>query len=198
MKNLRHEITNYFESNTKKTIEDRGITEEEARAKAIQYPGHLIRYTFGGFVVTFHLLIFISFIPRLIWRFLFTFRWILELIISIVILRVLHSFIPRLCSQMLYSHNQTRSHRTKNAQSTDDNRIQSTNTNDIHDSSNHTVCTNIGQWKEDVINVLQYIILVASKRFSKWHECINNIYCVFRLFYWCFFFNFSFNIVDFI
>ena len=66
MEKLRESIEKYCREEQNKLINDKGINTYEARSKAIQYPGYLIRFTIGGFVITFHLIISIAIIPRLI------------------------------------------------------------------------------------------------------------------------------------
>jgi Ca2+/H+ antiporter len=151
MKKYRKDITEYREKGLKSMIKERGISRNHARSKAIQYPGYVIRYTLGGFVITFHLLIFVTFIPRLIWRHFYAFGWILEFLLPILISYALQSLTAKLSSRLVDTHNQTDP--------------ESVNIAERQTTQNTPV--NRSQWKDDLKNnlknILQYFILVASK-----------------------------------
>lgn len=100
LKHFRKDVQKYHKLGKNKVLEDMGITEEEATSKAIEYPGYLIRYTLGGFIITFHLLIFVTFIPRLLYHFSFTFKWILQLLLPIFMLFALKSSTAKFCAKI--------------------------------------------------------------------------------------------------
>ncbi len=151
MKKYRKDINEYREKGLKSMIEDRGISKNHARSKAIQYPGYVIRYTLGGFVITFHLLIFVAFIPRLIWRHFYAFGWILEFLVPILISYALQSLIAKLSSRLVDTRNQT-----------DPDSVEIAGWQPIQNT-----LAPPSQWKDNIKNnlknILQYFILVASK-----------------------------------
>jgi hypothetical protein len=151
MKKYRKDITEYREKGLKSMIQERGISRNHARSKAIQYPGYVIRYTLGGFVITFHLLIFVAFIPRLLWRHFYAFGWILEFLLPILISYALQSLTAKLSSRLIDTRNQTD--------------LESVNIAERQTNQNTPV--HRSQWKDDLKNnlknILQYFILVASK-----------------------------------
>jgi hypothetical protein len=136
MKNFREHVVNYRALDEKILRDNKGISFEEVPSKSIQYPGYLLRYTIGGFVITFHLLIFVTVIPRLFFRYPYAFKWILEFISPLLIFYVLQWLIARDISGFMNIDT------PGNAEST---RIDRS------------------QWKKYLKNILQYFILVASK-----------------------------------
>ena len=153
MEKYREHIRDNRRKGLKMMIEERGISKQHARSKAIQYPGYLIRYTLGGFVITFHLLIFIASMPRLLWHHYYAFGWIFEMILPILISYALQSLFAKLSSRLIDNRDQASSEVGNNAQSQP---VQNTPANQ-------------SQWKEklknNLKNILQYFILVASKTF---------------------------------
>jgi len=140
MKNFQEDLKHLYEKSWKVLLKDTEMKKEEARSRAIQYPSYLIRYTIGGFVITFHLLIFVFFILRLIWLYHYAFKWVLEFIFPILILPVLQSLISRWSTRLIITHNQ---------------RSESTPNTRVHHS----------QFRNNLENALQYFMLVASKIF---------------------------------
>jgi hypothetical protein len=140
MKNFKKGLEDLCAKSWKLLLKDTGITKEEARSRAIRYPSYLIRYTIGGFVITFHLLIFVFFILRLIWLYLYAIKWVLEFILPILILLALQSLISRWSTRLIITDNQTR---------------PSTRDTPVHHS----------HFRHNLENVLQYFMLVASKTF---------------------------------
>jgi hypothetical protein len=148
MKNLRkHIIKCDEEDSTILAQKDARIKKEQTGFKAIQYPGYLIRYTMGGFVITFHILIFVSFIPRLIWIYSYAFKWILEFLLPILILYTLQLLVARWSAQL----------------------IDSGNTSVRHSQQRTNLKNNL---KNNIKHILQYFILVASKTYL-----LSNIIC---------------------
>lgn len=154
MKNYREDIRRDCDNkNQKQLLADTGLDEEEVSSRAIQYPGYLIRYTIGGFVITFHLLILIAFIFRLILCHYSALAWILEFVLPILILYALQSLITRYISSRLIANNNGINQRTPH---------QGTPHQDTHpqDTSDHRFT-----FRQNLKNILQYFVLVASKTF---------------------------------
>lgn len=141
MKNFRKQLKKYRGKNRKLLIEETGIKIREARSKAIQYPGYVIRYTVGGFVITFHILLFITLIPRQIYFHFYSLKWILGSILPIILLYIMQSAIAELTTKLIDSRHET---------DADVNNAQTKKSD-----------------KDKIIlgikNILQYFILVASK-----------------------------------
>ncbi|CAF1333265.1 unnamed protein product [Adineta ricciae] len=77
------------------------VKENETISRATQYPGYLIRYTVGGFVITFHLVIFVAVLPRLFWFHSSSFKWILQLILPILILHALQKLMAKSSTRLI-------------------------------------------------------------------------------------------------
>jgi len=150
MKNFKEKIKQNCEKDPKLLLKEREIDEKEALSRAIQYPGYLIRYTVGGFVITFHLLIFVFFICRQSLRYYYAFKWISEVILPILILYALQSLIAKGISKLLTVARNQRNSEVSNTEETSPTRDSSTR------------CSQFGR---DLKNILQYFILVASKSF---------------------------------
>ncbi|CAF0753896.1 unnamed protein product [Adineta ricciae] len=88
----KEEIVNKIEENVK---------ENETISRATQYPGYLIRYTVGGFVITFHLMIFVAVLPRLFWFHSSSFKWVLQLILPILILYALQKLMAKSSTRLI-------------------------------------------------------------------------------------------------
>jgi len=153
MKNFRKEVKKYRAGDQKRLIDDKGLTIEQVRSKAIQYPGYLLRYTIGGFVITFHLLIFIGVIPRFIFRYSYAFKWILEFLSPLLIFYALQWHMTRMVSGLININRPTNGKSTK---------IRDT-------SSSQNIRTRIErfEWKNtlknNLKNISRYFILVSSK-----------------------------------
>ena len=139
MKNFRKHIKKYRAKDPTilKEIQAK-IDKEQTRSRAICYPGYLIRYTVGGFVITFHILIFFASIHRLIWLHSYAFKWIFEFLVPILILFALQSLVAQWSSRLMDTRNTSiRRPQWKN--------------NFINDLKNN------------MKTILQYFILVASE-----------------------------------
>jgi hypothetical protein len=138
MKNFRQQVKKYRAGDETTFIKEKQISIEQVRSKSIQYPGYLLRYTIGGFVITFHLLIFIAVIPRFIFRYSYAFKWILESISPLLIFYALQWHMARQISSFIGINSPT-----------NDKRIDRS------------------QWKNklknNLKNILRYFILVSSK-----------------------------------
>jgi len=169
MANLRKHIKEYRIKGRQMLEPEKGIKVKEAPFKAIGYPGYLIRYTMGGFVITFHLLIFVAFILRLIWYYYYIFKWILEFILSILILYVLQLLIVQLISKLIITDNQRGQQVANNTEASParDTPAEVTNimeTSPTRDTPVHC-CSCWSQCRPILKNILQYFMLVASKTF---------------------------------
>lgn len=154
LKKYREDFKTKYGDDQKKNFEDAGVNEKTIHSKAIQYPGYLIRYTLGGFVITFHLLIFIGFILRLGWRYLYTLGWILKYLLPIVILYILQSLVAELSALLVG----TRYH------------LDPEILNMAESSSTPDTRVHRPQWRDYLRDILQYFILVASKTLSHEHD----------------------------
>jgi len=153
MKNFREHIKRYRDKDPIIIAQiEAKIDKEKTRSRAIQYPGYLIRYTIGGFLITFHLLIFITLIPRIIWRHSYGFKYVLEFILPILILYALQSLIARWSSTLIDIQNQ------RPPQVTNNNASELTPVR--HSPWKANFKNNL---KNNFRNILQYFILVASK-----------------------------------
>ena len=148
IKNFRRHFKKYRDKDPTivKQIEAR-IEKGKTRSRAIRYPGYLIRYTVGGFVITFHILISFAFIPRLLWIQLSAFKWILEFLVPILILLALQSLVVQWSSGLMDVEN-----------TGDGTSAQNTS---IRPSlrRNHL----IKYLKNNMKHILQYFILLASE-----------------------------------
>jgi hypothetical protein len=152
MKNFRKEVKKYRTGNEKRLIDDKGISIEQVRSKAIQYPGYLLRYTIGGFVITFHLLIFIAVILRLIFRYYYAFQWILEFILPLLIFYALQWHMARYISGFININSPTNGTSTK---------IRGTlSTQNTRTQWKNNLKYNL---KNNLKHILRYFILVSSK-----------------------------------
>jgi hypothetical protein len=147
MKNFRKEVKKCRddEDYRNRLIPAKGISPEKIRSKAIQYPGYLLRYTIGGFAITFHLLIFVAVIPRFIFHYYYAFKWILEFISPLLVFYALQWHITRYISGLIDVPTNGENTNIRNTSSTQNTNIQNTlstrNTN-IQDASS-TRNTNI-------------------------------------------------------
>ncbi|UJR12020.1 hypothetical protein I4U23_016198 [Adineta vaga] len=102
MKIYREDIKNYHKEDDEISKEmAKKVKEKQMRSRSTQYPGYLIRYTIGGFVITFHLIILITILLHMIWLFSHSFKWILELIVPILILYLLQSLMAKSSSRFI-------------------------------------------------------------------------------------------------
>ena len=148
IKNFRKHFIKYREKDPTivKQIEAK-INKEQTRSRAIRYPGYLIRYTVGGFVITFHILISFAFIPRLLWIHPHAFKWILEILVPILILLALQSLVVQWSSRLMDIRDPGEG---SSAQNTSIRRSQGKN-------------NLINYLKNNMKNILQYFILIASE-----------------------------------
>ena len=103
--NLRQHIEYYSGDQQWLLVAFRDVIIEEARAKATKYPGYLIRFTVGGYVITFHLLLFVVIIPRLIWYHSYVLRYIPNFLVFMVLLYVLQYVIVQIISKLMRNRN---------------------------------------------------------------------------------------------
>ncbi len=134
MKNFREGVKEWRAGDQTTLIKQKRISIQGVGSKAIQYPGYLLRYTIGGFVITFHLLIFIAVIPRFLFRYYYAFKSILEFISPLLIFYALQWHLTRYISGFIDVNNPTNGN----------NAIRS-------------------HWKNILKNILLYFILVSSK-----------------------------------
>jgi hypothetical protein len=149
MKNFRQEVKKYRAGDETTFIKEKQISIAQVRSKSIQYPGYLLRYTIGGFFITFHLLIFIAVIPRLIVRYSYAFKWILEIISPLLIFYALQWHMARQISSFIGINSPTND--------------RSTNIRDTSSTQNTRTRIDRSQWKNNLKNILRYFILVSSK-----------------------------------
>jgi hypothetical protein len=91
MTNLREHMKEYPPEHQEVPPDGSGIKGEQAGSRSVQYYGYLIGYTTGGFIISFHLLICVSPMPRLIWHYYYAFRETFKFVSNILILYALQS-----------------------------------------------------------------------------------------------------------
>ena len=160
MVNLRRHIEYYSFDQRASLVEERDVNKDEAPAKATKYPGYLIRYTVGGYVITFHLLLFVVIIPRLITNHSHVLRYIPDFLIFILILYVLQLLIAQIISKIIRNRKQGQRSPSQNT---------SANSSAINTETpdNQSICTKCrkhwSRFRDNFKNILQYFMLVASK-----------------------------------
>ena len=150
-KNLQKNIIEFRADGRHTFVPKKNIKIEEAPFQAILYPGYLIRYTIGGFVITFHILIFVAVIFRLIWNYFHAFKWVLDFILPMLILYALQSLITQGIGKLIANHNK------RNGPATT--RPEASRKRNIH----VRCCQCWFPCKSFLKNALQYFMLVASK-----------------------------------
>jgi hypothetical protein len=151
MANLRQHIEYYSGYRPIVLAATKDLNVEEARAKATKYPGYLIRFTVGGYVITFHILLFVAIIPRLIWQNCYALRYIPNFLLLVVLLYVLQYVIIQIISKLMRNRNRRQPQGNNNGQQSSS---QSNSTRCC------TWCPRLGVRGKSII---QYFILVASK-----------------------------------
>ena len=172
---LRKHIEQYNGAARQTLVTEKGVKPNEAPSKAIKYPGYLIRFTVGGYVITFHLFLCIAFIPRLIVRHRSAFKYVPEVLLSLLILYMLQLLIARILGYWMGTPSEAQQHVAGNAHNQGTSAVRRATTGNASNQGTNTVqastdrdtstgcCRWYSRFRDTLNNVLQYFILVASK-----------------------------------
>ena len=141
------------------------ITETPSEAR--KYPGYLIQFTVGGYVITFHLLLFIGFIPRLMIRHVYAFKYILDVLLPPLLLYALQYLIVLMIDSLMRSQTQAQPQVATTTQQPNVPNTSNPDTNTIQVSTDQDTppgCFRLRFWNY-LKNILEYFMLVASKTF---------------------------------